>query len=150
MIKTQQIFAIEFRRLPRVEGSVGLVLASIDTTNGASAPRKIGMLTDVALRGRLAHYDLHNANEVAAIRKALGQDNGRFTVYEGWSGLATCLRFWHSFVGSQIQPIEWTCEKCSASNRADVGASVGETFARACKCGAVKKITTTARLARAI
>jgi hypothetical protein len=150
MIKTQQVFAIEFRRLPRVEGAVGLVLASIDTSNGVSAPRKIGLLTDVALRGRLAHYDLHNANEVAAIRKALGQDNGRVTVYEGWSGLASCLRFWHSFVGSQIQPVEWICDKCAASNRTDVGASVGETFSRACKCGAVKKITTTARLARAI
>ena len=150
MIKPQQIFAIQFRRLPRVDGAAGLVLASIDTSNGASPPRKIGLLTDVALRGRLAHYDLHNANEVAAIRKALGQDNGRVTVYEGWSGLGSCLQFWHGFGGSQIQPVEWTCEKCTAANRADVGASVGEIFSRACKCGTVKKITTTARLARAI
>src|SRR6266542_6990571 len=140
-MKTQQIFAIKFSRLPRVGDSAGLILLHIDTSNGAEPPRRIGALTDVALRGRLAHYDLHSANEVAAIRQALGQDRGQVTVYEGWSGLGSCLQFWHSFVGSQIRPVEWTCETCSAPNRADVGASVGETFPRACKCGKVKRIT---------
>jgi hypothetical protein len=149
-VKTGQIFAIKFSRLPSVGGTPGLVVLAIDTTKGAGPLRKLGSLTDVALRGRLAHYDLHPANEVAAIRKALGKENGSVTVYETWSSLARCLQFWHGFGGSQIQPVEWTCEKCAAANRADVGASVGETFARACRCGTVKKITTTARLARAL
>ena len=145
-MKTQQIFAIKFSRLPTVEETPGLILLAIDASNGVDPPRRIGVLTDVALRGRLAHYDLHSANEVAAIRQALRQDRGQMTVYEGWSGLGSCLQFWHSFVGSQIRPVEWTCERCNTPNREDVGASVGETFLRACKCGKVKRLMVTARL----
>lgn len=144
-MKTQQIFAIEFSRLPRVDESPGLVLLTIDGSNGAPR-RKIGIITDVALRGRLAHYDLHSANEVAAIRQALRADHGHVTVHEGWSGLGSCLQFWHDFMGSQIRPVEWTCERCGAVNRENVGASVGETFSRACKCGKIKRITTVSHL----
>jgi hypothetical protein len=144
-MKTQQIFAIEFSRLPKVDDSPGLVLLAIRAENGA-VPRKIGAVTDVALRGRLAHYDLHGANEVAAIRKALKADDGRFTVHEGWPALASCLHFWHDFVGSQIRPVEWACDRCAALNRENVGSSVGETYSRACKCGTIKRITTAAHL----
>jgi hypothetical protein len=42
--------------------------------------------------------------------------------------------------------VEWTCEGCSALNRLDVGASVGETYSRACRCGRVKQITTTSHI----
>lgn len=145
-MKTQQVFALKFSRLPKVDDSPGLVLLAIDASDGVGPPRKIGALTDVALRGRIAHYDLHSANEVAAIRQALRPDDGHVTVHEGWSGLGSCLHFWHDFVGSQIRPVEWTCERCAALNRENVGASVGETFSRACKCGKIKRITTAAHL----
>ncbi len=147
-MKTQQIFAINFRRLPRVDESPGLVLLAIDAPDRAGPARKLGVLTDVALRSRLAHFDVHPANEVAAIRKALQADHGHVTVHEGWPGLGSCLQFWLDFVGSRIRPIEWTCERCATANREDVGASVGETYSRACKCGKVKRITAAAYLPR--
>ncbi|MFY9551471.1 MAG: hypothetical protein WAU32_10000 [Thermoanaerobaculia bacterium] len=145
-MKTQQVFAIKFSRQPRVDESPGLVYLTIDGSNGVGPPRKVGALTDVALRGRLAHYDLHSANEVAAIRQALRPDHGHVTVHEGWSGLGSCLQFWHDFTGSQIRVVEWTCERCSALNRENVGSSVGETYSRACKCGKIRRITTAAHL----
>ena len=141
-MSARQTFAIELRRLPRVDGSPGLVFLTIDASMGNGKARRVGALTDVALRGRLAHFDLHSANEVAAIRQALGPDNGRITVHEGWSGLGSCVQFWRDFVGSQVRPVEWACERCAAVNRIDVGSSVGETFSRACRCGMVKRITT--------
>ena len=146
-MKKQEVISIRFSRLPKVDETPGLVTLAIAADGAAAAPpRRLGALTDVALRGRLAHYDLHGANEVAAIRAALRTDNGQITVRESWSGLNSCLHFWHDFVGSQIRPVEWTCEKCAAVNRENVGASVGETFSRACKCGKIKKITTAAHL----
>ena len=146
-MKTQQIFAIRFVRQPRVDDSPGLVALAIATGPEESPSRKIGALTDVALRGRLAHFDLHSANEVAAIRKALFADCGQTTVHEGWPGLSSCLEFWQGFAGSKIRTVEWSCERCSAVNRENIGSSVGETFSRACKCGRVKRITTTSSLA---
>jgi hypothetical protein len=146
ILKTQQLFAIRFSRLAKVDDAQGLVSLTIDDSNGVTPPRKIGALTDVALRGRLAHYDLHSANEVAAIRRALLPEHGEITVHEGWPGLTSCLRFWHDFIGSQIRPVEWTCERCGSANGEKVGASVGETFSRACKCGKAKQITTVAYL----
>ena len=147
-MRTQQIIAIRFSREPRVDESPGLVGLSIDESAGAVPPRRIGALTDVALRGRLAHFDLHSANEVAAIRKALAADCGQFTVHEGWPGLANCLRFWNDFVGSKIREVEWTCDRCSAVNREKVGSSEGETYSRACRCGRVKRITNVVHIPR--
>lgn len=146
MAKARQVFELGLRRLPRVDQSPGLVMLTIDTSNGTRPPRKVGALTDAALRGRLAHFDLHSANEVAAIRQALRPDNGQVTVFETWSGLGSCLQFWHDYVGSQVRTVEWTCDHCSAINRLDVGASVGETYSRACRCGRVKQITTTSHI----
>ena len=145
-MKAQQVFSINFSRLPKVDESPGLVLLTIGPSGVPAPARRIGLVTDVALRGRLAHFGIHSANEVAAIRRALGPDNGQVTVSEGWSGLGSCIQFWHDFVGSQIRPVEWTCAKCTAVNRVDVGASVGETFSRACRCGTIKRITTVAYL----
>ena len=146
-MKTQQVFTIHFLRQPRVDELPGLVSLAIGTAPGTAPPREIGALTDVALRGRLAHFDIHSANEVAAIRKALGTDSGQTAVHEGWPGLASCLRFWQDFMGSRIRTVEWTCERCSAVNREHVGSSVGETYSRACRCGRVKRITTASSLA---
>jgi hypothetical protein len=145
-MKTQQIFEIRFARQPRVDESPGLVALAIGTPE-ATPSRKIGILTDAALRGRLAHFDVHSANEVAAIRKALTPDSGQMTVHEGWPALASCLGFWEGFAGSRIRAVEWTCERCSAVNRENIGSSVGETYSRACKCGRVKRITTASSLA---
>lgn len=145
---TRQVFALKFRRLPRVDETPGLILLTIDLSAGVGRPRKVGVLTDVALRGRLGHYDLHSANELAAIRKALQPDRGQITVHEGWSGPGRCLEFWHDFVGSRIRAVEWTCGSCSAVNREDVGANVGETYSRACPCGRVERITTASHLPR--
>ena len=141
-MKTQQIFAIRFVRQPRVDELPGLVTLSIGGDREAASSRKVGALTDVALRGRLAHFDLHSANEVAAIRKALIADSGQTTIYESWPGLSSCLHFWQDFAGSRVRAVEWICERCAAANREDVGSSVGETFSRACRCGRVKRITT--------
>jgi hypothetical protein len=145
-VRARQVFAIRFRRLPGVEGAAGLVSLTVGESDGPAPHRKVGALTDVALRGRLGHYSLHSANEIAAIRSALRQDEGQITIHEGWAGLASCLRFWHDFPGSQIRRVEWTCEECGSVNAEDVGASVGETFPRACRCGKVKRITTVAYL----
>lgn len=147
-MKTRQVFALKFCRLPKVDDTPGLILLTIDLSRGVGRPRKVGVLTDIALRGRLGHYDLHSANELAALRKALQPDRGQVTVHEGWSGLSSCLRFWHDFAGSQIRPVEWICEVCAAVNREDVGASVGETYSRACRCGRIERITTISLLPR--
>jgi hypothetical protein len=146
-MKTQPIFAIQLVRQPRVDDSPGLVALAIGASTDATSPRKIGAVTDVALRGRLAHFDLHSANEVAAIRKALTADCGRMTVHEGWAGLSSCLDFWQDFAGSRIRTVEWSCERCSAVNRENIGSSVDETYSLACKCGRVQRITTSKALA---
>ena len=145
-MKTQEIFSIRFVRQPRVDESPGLVALTIGTSTDPTSARRIGAVTDVALRGRLAHFDLHSANEVAAIRKALVADRGQMTVQEGWPGLSSCLGFWQGFAGSRIRTVEWSCERCSAVNRENIGTSVGETYSRACKCGTVKRITTPSSL----
>jgi hypothetical protein len=147
-MKTQQIFAIALNRLPRVDDLPGLVSLTIDDTNGAQPAKTIGTLTDVALRGRLAHWDNHSAIEVAAIRRALGPDYGRATVHEGWSDMGSCVRFWHDFAGSVIRSLEWTCGRCSTVHKEQVGGSVGETLSRRCKCGTITRVTIAVYLPR--
>lgn len=138
----QQTFAIVLSRLPAVDNIPGLISFLVDITGGgASATAKPGTLTDAALRGRLAHFNVHSANEVAAVRKALAMENGRVTVYEDWSGVNGCLQFWHGFIGSQVRPIAWTCEACGSANRDSIGGSVGESFLRRCGCGQATRIT---------
>ena len=136
-----QTIAIVLSRLPAVDNVPGLITFLVDTALAPSAPEKAGTLTDAALRGRLAHFDAHSANEVAAVRKALASENGRITVYESWSGVKVCLQFWHGFIGSQIRPIAWACEACGTANRDSIGGSVGESFLRRCGCGQATRIT---------
>jgi hypothetical protein len=140
--KTQQIFALSLSRLPRVDETRGLVALRVSGANGRGEGRKLGDLSDVALRGRLAHFGVHPANELAAIRRALDVDDGEITIHEGWPGLDSCLRFWNEFTGSQIRVVEWKCERCEAVHQDNVGANVGETYSRACRCGRVTRITT--------
>ena len=141
MQSAQQTFAIQLSRLPKVGDAPGLILLTVAAPEGAEAPKKVGALTDAALRGRLAHFDAHSANEISALRKALSQESGKATIYERWPRLDGCLQFWHSFVGSRIRALAWTCEKCSTTERENVGGSSGECFLRRCKCGQVNRIT---------
>jgi hypothetical protein len=136
----QEGFAIVLSRLPAVDNAPGLISFLVDVGE-TGAPAKPGTLTDAALRGRLAHFDAHSANEVAAVRKALSSENGQITVYESWSGVNGCLQFWRGFIGSQIRPIAWACEACGAANRDNIGGSVGESFLRRCACGQATRIT---------
>jgi hypothetical protein len=136
-----QTIAIVLSRLPGVDNIPGLITFLVDDAGARNASEKAGTLTDAALRGRLAHFDAHSANEVAAVRKALSTENGQITVYESWSGMKGCLQFWHGFIGSQIRPIPWTCEACGAANRDSIGGSVGESFPRRCGCGQATRIT---------
>ncbi|MGH9316841.1 MAG: hypothetical protein ACRD1P_07025 [Thermoanaerobaculia bacterium] len=140
-MNNEQTFAILLSRLPKVDDAPGLILLMVDASRGTKTPRRIGTLTDAAVRGRLAHFDVHSANEVAAIRQELKKDRGQATVYESWPSLNTCLQFWYGFVGSQIRPIEWLCESCGIPNRENVGGSVGESFLYVCKCGQTARIT---------
>jgi hypothetical protein len=146
MVKKTQSFGIVLTRLPKVRETPGLIQITINSPEAAAAPRRLGNLTDAALRSRLAHFGCHDANELAALRHELRKDRGQATISESWENIANCLHFWHGFSGSQIRTIEWTCEHCAAPHRDDVGASVGETFLRACKCGEFKRITVTTRL----
>ncbi len=136
-----QTFAILLSRVPRVENAPGLILLQVDGSQGADPPTTIGLLTDAALRGRLGHFDLHSANELAAIRHALSPEAGAVTVYEHWSGLETCLQFWYAFTGSQIRSMAWTCEACGKTGRDSIGGSVGETIPRLCGCGQATRVT---------
>ena len=133
-------FAIVLCRLPAVENVPGLISFLVGSS-GEARVGKTGTLTDAALRGRLAHFDVHSANEIAAVRKALSIESGQATVYENWPALDGCLRFWYGFVGSVIRPIAWTCEACQKENRDSVGGSVGEAFLRRCDCGHVSRVT---------
>ena len=147
-MNAQPIFAIRFVRQPRVDDLPGLVSLAIDAPNGAEPGQTLGSLTDVALRGRLSHWDFLSAIEVAALRRALGSDDGRATVHQGWPDLASCIRFWQDFAGSRIRSVEWTCGRCAVLHREDVGASVGEILSRRCQCGTIKRLTIAAHVPR--
>jgi hypothetical protein len=140
-MNTSQTFAIHLSRQPGVNEAPGLILLTVDASQGAGPTTKIGALTDAALRGRLAHFDVHSANEIAVIRRALSSDAGQATVYESWPGLDSCVQFWYGFVGSRIRVMAWTCETCGKSGRENIGGSVGESFLRRCACGQATRLT---------
>lgn len=137
----QPTFTIRLRRLDAVEGMPGLIRLSVHCSEGSRTPTQMGSLTDAALRGRLAHFDLHSANEVAALRKALAEDSGQASVIERWPELSSCLQFWLGFVGSQVRRIAWTCESCGKTEGDDIGGKVGESFLSRCLCGRIQKVT---------
>lgn len=136
-------FVIGLSRLPKVEDVPGpaLILLTVEMARGTRRPTRIGALTDSALRGRLAHFDQHSANEIAAVRHALAKDEGRITVHETWSGARDCIQFWQGFTGSRIRAFAWLCVKCGNNAEEKVGGTVGEQFALLCKCGQVQQIT---------
>lgn len=142
----QQTFAIVLCRLPAVDNRPGLISFLISGEEASQPLGRPGTITDAALRGRLAYFDVHSANEIAAVRRALAIENGSTTVYENWPALDGCLRFWFGFVGSQIRPIASACEACGTLNQGSVGGSVGESFLRLCGCGQVSRITVPNRL----
>lgn len=133
-------FAISLTRLPQVDGAAGLIQLSVGPPDQRTVP-PVGALTDAALRGRLGHFGAHDANEIAAIRKALSVEGGEITIHESWAGLSACLQFWSGFVGLQIRRIAWNCGHCGGAAHENIGGSVGETLPRLCKCGVVTRIT---------
>ena len=137
---SSQTFAIRLKRLPPVGERPGLIMATVSGSTG-TPPKRIGTLTDAALRGRLAWFDAHSANEISEIRHALAKDSGQVTTFEKWSALGGCLHFWHGFVGSRIRALVWSCQRCGTGDREDVGGTSGESFPRRCKCGQVNRIT---------
>ncbi len=133
-------FEIALTRLPQVDGAAGLILLTVGAPDRQpSTP--VGTLTDAALRGRLGHFGAHDANEIAAVRKALSAEGGEITIHESWAGLSACLQFWSGFVGLQVRRISWTCGHCGEPAHENIGGSVGETLPRLCKCGVVTRIT---------
>jgi hypothetical protein len=130
-----QSVAILLSRLPRIENTPGLILLRVDAAGETSSPTTIGSLTDAALRGRLAHFDEHSANELAAVRHALASELGEATVHERWFGLEDCLQFWHGFTGSRIRIVLLTCEGCGKTSQQNIGGTVGESLALLCDCG---------------
>lgn len=133
--------AIHLRRLPKVDREPGLILLRVDTSQGKEPPTTMGRITDAALRGRLAHHDLHSANEIAAVRQALSIEAGETTVYESWPALEGCLQFWHEFTGSRIRLMAWTCGSCGKPSLESLAGSVGESLARRCSCGEATRVT---------
>lgn len=135
------VFAIRLRRLRRAGDAARLVAVSIADSGRNGVARRIGALTDVALRARISHWNLHSANQVAALRKALDGERGEATLHEGWPALADCWHFWRDFVGSKITRLEWSCAGCRNPAERQVGAIRGETVPLACKCGTVGRMT---------
>ena len=140
MTSSSRFFSIHLDRLPGLPDEPGLILLTVET-GGTDGPTRLGSLTDAGLRGRLAHHNLHSANEIASVRRALAGDEGSVVVEESWSSLESCPQFWHSFFGSQIRPVEWTCNACGVAHREEVGGSVGETFRLRCRCGRLNQLT---------
>lgn len=130
-------FTIRLTRLPpagTAPGLAGLIAVAVQSPDRKRAAR-LGSLTDVALRSRLAHFDAHSANEIAALRRALASEGGEFLLIERWPGREACLRSWYGFTGAKMRLIEWTCEKCAASCRENAGGGPGELFLLVCACG---------------
>ena len=140
-MKAGPVFAIRLRRLRRADDTARLISVSIADSGGKGVARRIGALTDIALRARLSHWNLHSANEVAALRKALDGEPGEVTLYEGWPAVGNCRHFWRDFVGSPITRLEWSCDGCQSPAGRQVGASRGETVPLKCKCGTVGRMT---------
>ena len=134
-------FGITLVRLPPIDEAPGLIAVTVVSSSRSRTPAVIGLLTDAALRGRLSHFDWHSANEIAAIRRALGAPSGEITIYEGWPAMAGCVEFWTNFVGLQVHAMTWTCEQCGTAAHEQIGGSVGETFPRRCDCGKVARLT---------
>jgi len=136
-----QAFAIRFTRLAGGSQQPGLIGLTVQAAGKSSREWRIGALTDAGMRGRLSHFNLHSANQLAAIRHLLSKEKAEASVEESWSGLETCVRFWRGFVGSQIRSLEWTCTDCEKSRREEIGGCVGESFSWVCECGSVNHVT---------
>jgi hypothetical protein len=114
-----------------------LIAVAVEAPIGGKRLARLGSLTDAALRGRLAHFDAHSANEIAALRRALASEGGEFVLTERWPAREGCLRFWYGFIGSKMRPVEWTCEKCASPRRETAGGASGESLFFGCACGQV-------------
>ena len=128
-------FAIRLTRLARAGPAPGLIAVAVESAGAAKRRARLGSLTDAALRGRLAHFDAHSANEIAALRRALASEGGEFILTERWPAREGCVRFWYGFIGSKMRPVEWICEKCASPRRESAGGASGESLLLLCDCG---------------
>jgi hypothetical protein len=119
-------FEINLRRLPGVEPLAGMVFLTFRAAGDTGRATVLGKLTDAALRARLAHFDAHSANEIAALRRAVATAGGEFSVRETWKDRDACLRHWYGFTGSRFQALEWKCEKCGDEGVERLGRTAGE------------------------
>jgi len=128
-------FAIRLTRLARAGEPPGLIAVAVASGPEGKRSVRLGSLTDAALRGRLAHFDAHSANEIAALRRALAAEGGQFVLNERWPARDGCLRFWYGFIGSKMRAVEWVCEKCASPCRENAGGAAGESLVLLCACG---------------
>lgn len=136
-------FEIGLRRLPGIAPLAGMVSLTVRAAGDTSRATLLGKLTDAALRARLAHFDAHSANEIAALRRAMAAAGGEFLVTETWKDRDACLRHWYAFTGSKLQPVDWKCETCGEAGVERLGRAAGEVVHVKCAHGHVVVIAAT-------
>ena len=134
-------YVIGLRRLEPLDGVPGLIEMTVEALGAPGPAPIVGSLTDAALRGRLGHSGTHSTNDIAAIRQALADLDRPVTLHESWLDRTACLLFWSGFGGLQIRRLTWKCAGCGAQVQENIGASVGESIPRRCRCGKVTRIT---------
>lgn len=128
-------FDIALQRLPSPAPWPGLIDLAVRRAGESGRAARLGSLTDAALRARLAHFDAHSANEIAALRKALQPEGGEFALTESWKDRDEFLRHWYGFLGSTVHSIEWKCDACGDAGIARLGRAAGETVHVRCARG---------------
>jgi len=123
------VFDLALRRLRPASASPGLISLTV------RRPTILGTLTDAALRARLAHFDAHSANEIAALRRALDREGGEYAFTEEWRDREEFLKHWCGFLGSPVQPMDWTCEECGDTGAVRLGRAAGEAVQLRCARG---------------
>jgi len=136
-------FEIGLRRLQEIAPQPGMVSLTVRVAGATSGVAPLGKLTDAALRARLAHFDAHSANEIAALRRAMAAAGGESSVTETWKDREACLRHWDAFTGSKLNPVEWKCEACGDAGIERLGRAPGELVNVKCAHGHVVVIAAT-------
>lgn len=128
-------FDIALLRLPSPAPWPGLIDLTVRRAGENGRPARLGSLTDAALRARLAHFDAHSANEIAALRKALQPEGGEFALTESWKDRDEFLRHWYGFLGSMVHSTDWKCEACGDAGVERLARASGEVVHVRCARG---------------
>jgi len=138
-------FEIGLRRLQDMTPLTGMISLTVREAGETGRATLLGKLTDAALRTRLAHFDVHSANEIAALRRAMAAPGGESSVTETWKDREACLRHWAAFTGSKLNPVEWKCEACGEAGIERLGRAPGELVHIKCARGHVVAIAATTK-----